>query len=100
MAQAGVTHWFAGHYHRNAGGVYRFSSHTSEEKNVERTIEVVTTGALGGNISTNVEGDVLGLSGMRGISLSESQSGMRVVNMTSFGVKHEFVTMNKCMPCA
>jgi hypothetical protein len=21
-ARAGVTHWFAGHYHRNAGGIY------------------------------------------------------------------------------
>jgi hypothetical protein len=111
-ARAGVTHWFAGHYHRNAGGFYvddaplpaaaaanananaiehsadRFGSVTRG-----RTLEVVTTAAVGGNIETDPGGDPLGLSGMRAVVASPARSGFRLMHVGPLGLKHRFVPL-------
>lgn len=111
-ARAGVTHWFAGHYHRNAGSFYvddaplpaaaaanananaiehsadRFGSVTRG-----RTLEVVTTAAVGGNIETDPGGDPLGLSGMRAVVASPARSGFRLVHVGPLGLKHRFVPL-------
>ncbi|CAK9099286.1 Serine/threonine-protein phosphatase CPPED1 (Calcineurin-like phosphoesterase domain-containing protein 1) [Durusdinium trenchii] len=80
-AQAGVTHWFAGHYHRNAQGTFEKGG---------RRVEVVTTGAVGANITTDPKGDELGLTGMDSMLGDPSVSGLRVVKVRASGISHEF----------
>lgn len=87
MTSAGVSHWFCGHYHRNAGGIFRDTHH-------KRQLEVVTTAAVGGNIKTNVKGDRLGLSGMESISIDSDTSGLRVVKVNPNGISHEFSSLS------
>ena len=48
LSKAKVSHWFCGHYHRNAGGLY-----IGEDGH---KLEVVTTGAVGANITTDPDG--------------------------------------------
>ena len=43
-AKHGVSHYFCGHYHRNAGGVFKSTS-------AGKAVEVVCTGAVGTNIA-------------------------------------------------
>jgi len=105
IAEAGGSHWFAGHYHRNAGGFYHHKNVSKDTRhhnnnNKDQVLEVVTTAAVGGNISTDPNGDVLGLTGMKGISLSNSLSGFRMVNVSNKGITHYFQSMKKCEPCS
>ena len=83
--KGGVEGIFAGHYHRNSTGVYR-------------GIQVVTTGAVGANI-TSVEGaseyELLGLAGMSAVVADRTLSGYRVVSIKEEGVTHEFVPLLK-----
>jgi hypothetical protein len=79
--QGGVGLWMAGHYHRNAGGAYK-------------SLEVVTTAAVGGCLVSDPQGDRLGLSGMGKILGSDKVSGMRIVRVSAKGqVRHEFKTL-------
>merc|ERR1719235_1075149 len=48
LCAKGCTNWFCGHYHRNAGGVYRDKE--------GRQLEVTTTGAVGTNIKDRPDG--------------------------------------------
>lgn len=81
MATAGVSHWFCGHYHRNCGGFFVHNG---------KRLEVITTAAVGGNITTNPNGDRLSLSGMKSIELTSKSSGFRIVNVCKRGISHEF----------
>lgn len=120
----GVTHWFAGHYHRNAGGVFVDTDAPQPEADAAadaanaggrnpgsirsgsggssrggasalaaRTLEVVTTAAVGGNIETDPAGDPLGLSGMRALVASPARSGFRLVHVGPLGLQHRFVPL-------
>ena len=137
-ARGGASHWFAGHYHRNAGGTFHLATHgvdcdddddndddddcdnnnaddgrsflnRKDDKENESgkgvkgsrgggsgggggggsggsgyysdTVEVVTTAALGGNLTTNEAGDALGLTGIRGVAASDRLSGLRIVTV-------------------
>ena len=79
-ARGGATHWFAGHYHRNAGGRYVATACTSDSV-ASASLEVVTTAAVGGNLTTEEKGDPLGLTGIRGVTASENSSGLRLVTV-------------------
>ena len=46
LSDAGCTHWFCGHYHRNAGGIYR------NTKDGTKTLECVTSAAVGTTLTT------------------------------------------------
>lgn len=85
MSAAGVSHWFCGHYHRNASGVFEGAD--------GGRIEVVTTAAVGTNITTDETGDPLGLSGMDACILDDNYSGLRVVRVARDGVTHQFHTL-------
>jgi hypothetical protein len=80
------THWFCGHYHRNAGGVYR---------NNDITLECVTSGAVGTTLTTKEDENPLGLSGMGSVDLSEETSGFRIVNVTSTNVTHVWKSLSE-----
>mmetsp|Transcript_36669 Transcript_36669/g.79877 ORF Transcript_36669/g.79877 Transcript_36669/m.79877 type:complete len:362 (-) Transcript_36669:125-1210(-) len=87
LASNNVTHWFCGHYHRNAGGLFR----THDDQ-----LEVVTTAAIGTNLTTDHAGDDLGLSGIGTAVLDDTVSGMRIVNVSSDkGVVHRFVSLQE-----
>jgi len=73
LAAHGCRAWFCGHYHRNAGGVYRDSEN--------RIVEVVVTGAVGTQITDKAGGDPLGKSGIGGHKIGEDDSGLRVVRV-------------------
>jgi Icc-related predicted phosphoesterase len=75
FARAGVTHWFCGHYHRNAGGLFRDAAAGGA------SVEVVTTAAVGGNIGTDPSGDPLDLDGMWDLKAVPNESGFRVVKV-------------------
>ncbi|GBG33790.1 Serine/threonine-protein phosphatase CPPED1 [Hondaea fermentalgiana] len=87
LAQAGFSHIFCGHYHRNAGGIFQ-RKHLGP-------IEVVTTAAIGGNIGTDPEADELAFEGMKSIDVSDRLSGMRIVHVGPNGVRHEFRTLRE-----
>jgi len=84
LAANGFSHVFCGHYHRNA------VSHISIRG---KRIEVVTTGAVGGNISTDPRGDPLDFSGMGIIDVDDTLSGIRIVEMGPEGISHSFHTL-------
>lgn len=84
FAAKGAVAWFCGHYHRNAGGVYRAGD--------GRELEVVVTGAVGTQIVDKPGGEPLGLSGIGGHLIGEECSGLRVVRVSQDGVKHEWRT--------
>jgi 3',5'-cyclic AMP phosphodiesterase CpdA len=94
LAKKGVVAWFCGHFHRNAGGIYRDDG--------GREIEVVVTGAVGTQITTRSEGNVLGKSGIGGHQIGESVSGLRIVKVFTDRVEHEWKTFTelKAMPAA
>jgi len=46
LSDAGCTHWFCGHYHRNAGGIYR------NTRDGTKTLECVTSAAVGTTLTT------------------------------------------------
>jgi hypothetical protein len=104
---------FCGHYHRNAGGWW----HPPEEEGAGAAVggegagtgagagaapvEVVVTGAAGGNISTKPGADPLGIAGMDGCAVGEAVSGMRVVRVGEEELTHEWRTYEElsCMEC-
>mmetsp|Transcript_19945 Transcript_19945/g.39158 ORF Transcript_19945/g.39158 Transcript_19945/m.39158 type:complete len:456 (+) Transcript_19945:106-1473(+) len=87
LAQAGFSHVFSGHYHRNAGGVF-------ERKHLG-PLEVVTTAAIGGNLMTDPEADPLAYEGMMQIDINDHLSGLRIVHVGPKGVRHEFRTIRE-----
>jgi len=92
MAAHGVSHWFCGHYHRNAGGVF----HDDVLHNEGERLEVVTTAAIGTNLTTDNKGDALGLSGIGQAVLSDWVSGVRIVDVDpAHGVSHRFVALQE-----
>ena len=100
LARGGVSHWFCGHYHRNAGGTFTLALDQEGRENDDGggaalTLEVVTTAAVGGNITNNPGGDPLGLTGMASITASSSLSGLRVVEVGPAGIAHRFVPLSE-----
>ena len=82
MAKGGrVSKWFCGHYHRNAGGW------DGDD------LEVVITAAVGANLTTDASGDVRGLTGMAGLTLDDSVSGLRVVQVHESAITHKFIPL-------
>ena len=88
LAKNGCTHWFSGHYHRNVIGTYH-------DKETGKTIECITTAAVGGNILHTEQG--VGkrneLSGMAAITLDRSLSGMRFVFVKKDCMQHKYVSL-------
>lgn len=82
FAHHGVRAVFCGHYHRNAGG--RYTGPTGHE------LEVVVTGAVGGQIVDNPDGDPLDLSGLGGMEIGEEVSGLRVVQVGGETIDHRW----------
>lgn len=65
LKNAGIKYVFAGHYHRNAGGVY------------DGDVEVVVTSAIGLQID------------------HDQDSGMRIVRVLEDKISHEYYELNK-----
>lgn len=84
MTQKGVVAWFSGHYHRNAGGVFRDSD--------GKELEVVVTAAVGTQIIDKPGGNHLGLSGIGGHLIGEEFSGFRLVKVHGDRIEHEWKT--------
>jgi len=82
LSKHGVRTIFCGHYHRNAGGFFRTGSGAE--------MELVVTGAVGGNIKDNPNGNPLDLDGMDGPVMSEDESGMRLVKVSDTNVSHRW----------
>lgn len=99
MAINNVSHWFCGHYHRNAGGVYCLPCDEIGKLELSQcnkgSLEVVTTAAVGGNIGTDASGDPLGLTGMLDISAEPFLSGVRVVDVSEAALVHRFVSLEE-----
>merc|ERR1711865_1117970 len=64
ISNAKGTHWFCGHYHRNAGGIY-----TNPENGAQ--LECVTSSAVGTTLITNKTGNKLDLNDMGSVELNE-----------------------------
>ena len=62
------------------------------EPGTTRSIEVITTAAVGANLTSDPEGDELGLSGMAGVTVDGAVSGLRIVDVTCESVAHRFET--------
>jgi hypothetical protein len=93
LKRAGVTHWFCGHFHRNAGGC-------------DESLEVVVTRAVGcvlpyaKNVLKNnlkAEKGALGLGGLdfKRRRCDPDVSGFRLVSIQNDGIIHRFVTLNE-----
>jgi len=81
----GAVGWFCGHYHRNAGGIFRNSD--------GQELEVVVTGAVGVQITDKEGGEVLGKSGIGGSSIGDEVSGLRLVRVGADGrLSHRWQT--------
>lgn len=89
FSDAGVTYWFCGHYHRNAGGVFVPPNKTG------KTVQVVTTAAVGTNLMTKEGADVLSTEGIGGFTLGPDVSGFRVVSVNEESLNHEFKTLGE-----
>ena len=63
-------------------------------------MEVVTTAAIGANITTEASGDRLGLTGMRSVKLDDALSGFRIVQVGPGAVKHRFQCLTTCEECS
>jgi len=87
MAKGGVKAWFAGHFHRNAGGVYRDAE--------GRQLEVVVTGAVGSQIKDKEGSDPLGKAGIGGFTIGEDVSGLRLVRVLPDRIEHEWKTFRE-----
>ena len=82
LKQAGVSKWFCGHYHRNAGGWYG-------------ELEVVITSASGLHLIDDADGNYLETSGLRfPATLSSAHSGMRLVTVDDKRVSHRWFTID------
>merc|ERR1719195_1247697 len=92
LAGAWVRAWFCGHYHRNAGGIYRSSDGCE--------LEVVVSAAVGMQLLDKPGEDVLELSGIGGCDSGEHVSGLRVVNVLQDRVEHEWRTFKELATAA
>lgn len=81
------THWFSGHFHRNLENLYT-------DTDTGRSIECVTTAALGGNIISDEDGDPKDLNGMKELRLDKDLSGMRFVFVQKQQMKHCYISLN------
>ena len=79
---AGVTHWFCGHFHRNAIGR-------------AGALEIVTSSAVGATITPSDE-DPLGLRGIKSINLDSAAAGLRIVRVERAAIRHRWVTLDNC----
>eukprot|EP00039_Didymoeca_costata_P020173 m.340314 g.340314 ORF g.340314 m.340314 type:complete len:329 (+) comp19236_c0_seq1:132-1118(+) len=86
MSNSGVSSWFCGHFHRNAGGIY------TNPKN-KKKLEVVVCGAVGCNITSKPGAQFNDLKGMGSIGVREDMSGMRIVTVSELGISHRFLTI-------
>jgi len=88
---AGARAWFAGHFHRNAGGWFK-------------DMEVVVTGSVSCMIGTNEEGVYNDKSGL-GPPLDPEESGVRIVQVRAQkeqggqSVTHDWVTLREFEEC-
>ena len=87
LSNHNCTHWFSGHYHRNVEGTY-----INEETG--QSIECVTSGAVGGNIINDTNGDPKELNGMKELRLDKNLSGMRFVFVKHNCMNHCYLTLN------
>ena len=91
---AGVSKWFCGHYHRNAGGVFVCD---------EGELEVVTTAAVGTHLIAKPDSTLEERIGLDGFSfpaaLSEQESGFRLVAVGEDRISHKWFNMAS-MPAA
>lgn len=94
LSKKGVVGWFCGHFHRNAGGMYRDAD--------GKELEVVITGAVGTNITNKPGGNILGKSGIGGHTIGEDTSGLRLVKVYADRIQHDWKTFTelKAMPAA
>ena len=89
LAQYNVKACFCGHYHRNAGGMYKDASNGN-------TVEVITTAACGTNIANAVGKNVLELEGIGTCTeVDEDVSGLRIVRVGEEGVAHDWYTFRQ-----
>lgn len=84
-AAHGVSHYFCGHYHRNAGGVYE------SKETPGQTVEVVCTGAVGTNFQ--VPEDVLKEVWSDPL-LTKDTSGFTVVAVENKNVSYKWYSLN------
>lgn len=106
FCECGAVAWFSGHYHENAGGVYRHPDGSE--------LEVVVTGAVGAQIprrpsaighvpdgisqeELDENGDLFSLSGkdFSNFPANEDVSGLRIVRVLEDGVHHEWRTFSE-----
>lgn len=106
FCECGAVAWFSGHYHENAGGVYRHPDGSE--------LEVVVTGAVGAQIphrpsaighvpdgisqeELDENGDLFSLSGkdFSCFPANEDVSGLRIVRVLEDGVHHEWRTFSE-----
>ena len=86
LRAAGCGYWFCGHYHRNAGGTYTDAD--------GRTLEVVTTSAVGTHLIEDPDGDPLGLTGFSfPTALGEETSGFRLVTVERERLTHKWFSL-------
>lgn len=91
FAAHGVSHYFCGHFHRNAGGVYR-----AEPGAKAATVEVVVTGAVGTNVLDKPGGEPVNIDGMGDPVLGKATSGMRLVDVAGGRVRHTWCSFQDC----
>jgi 3',5'-cyclic AMP phosphodiesterase CpdA len=87
LSSRGVVAWFCGHYHRNAGGVFRDSE--------GRELEVVVTAAVGTQITDQPDGNPLGKSGIGGHCIGDEFSGLRLVKVHADRIQHQWLTFSQ-----
>jgi hypothetical protein len=92
LTQAGASHWFCGHYHRNAGGMFFLPGQRS------RGLEVVVSNAVGTTVTTNLKGSFNGLSGMASFDLDPAVAGLRLVHVAEGGITHQYRTLAEIDP--
>jgi hypothetical protein len=106
LRKGGCTHWFCGHYHRNAGGIDRGEGVDVDKSSgklpaskspadQEAPLEVVISSAVGCVLIDNGE-DPLGLKGFKlPPVLSEETSGIRIVDVDASCVEHHWFTLEQ-----
>lgn len=80
------SHYFCGHYHRNAGGVFKADNGA--------TCEVIVTGACGTNFSDKPGGNPVELDGIGVASIGKHISGLRLVDVDHKTVDHMWHCFN------
>eukprot|EP00055_Hartaetosiga_balthica_P003298 m.7281 g.7281 ORF g.7281 m.7281 type:complete len:305 (-) comp2753_c0_seq1:50-964(-) len=78
---AGVTHWFSGHFHRNA-------------VSADGTLASVTSSSCGAQAVTGDESEILGLKGIAKLDIGMDKSGIRIVKVTKDAIEHEYFTLD------